>query len=295
MSMPGGDHECYDSSLSLGRMYPDYTENASIFECPSAPHSWEVEWQMGNNYWYNSPCACFANAGFKAMGSNSSDPDYLIDCKVSKRGDPSRVVYCDGPDVEFLTEWVDDNAGLNGKGRENASKYWIDYVNHGKEGLNALYFDGHVETIEWNAPDGEYYWAPNEYILDNINDTDGDGDIDEDDDLEEVDGDVYSDQEQNLKFDCNVGNLEVIPDAPNAYWAGPDGQASGDPKTPLYDGDGNTRMPHPNGKGGGVCISWEEGQSRDTQGHKWTANMIPIYQNLTRYEYLPDWDISDLR
>lgn len=259
--------ELYDSDLSLGMLFPRYMENAGILECPlvdrGSPLRWdEIDEGKVEGDWDDN---CFNRAGIDGRRSESSDPDYLIDCNVPTNSDPRRVFYADGPDLDFLTldRILDMNPFVHWGGGNNAEKKKAqalirNYTNHGVDGPNAMFFDGHVENLDWSGiswggPHGGKMRVTNPYYPGRFQDHPGTG----------TDTCIYFDQAANpgwqvrwgsdelnppgARTDCDLGNVHIEPEVDqtgneDAYitWADTvEGRCLMDPEGDDYEGIGD--------------------------------------------------------
>jgi prepilin-type N-terminal cleavage/methylation domain-containing protein len=214
---PGGqpNGRFYDSSLSIALLCPDYVDTQELFKCAGTTDH-EVAFVL-----YTLPASLRTVVSpawapntdyyrFETNISNANDPDYLIDGHVPGNAQSNRVVYGDGPDLDYLrTQWQAANPGVRFPAEE--------YANHGYGSL-LLYLDGHVKFVIMNDA-GE---LANDEILNNDQSSSDYG--------VPLDSDVYRDDNWNGGFfdddqtvDCNLGNYILRADHGKAvnYYDGP--------------------------------------------------------------------------
>jgi prepilin-type N-terminal cleavage/methylation domain-containing protein/prepilin-type processing-associated H-X9-DG protein len=208
-----GGEELYDSEKSLAALWPEYVSSASSFECAFKSHDFDYSFDfyergVGSHSWDNlggKEANCGLAASINARQSPSSDPDYLIDPTTPKRASGGRVMMADGPDFGWITSlpalamsgavaW-NGNSGATDEDRAGARALIQNYTNHGEDGPNAMFVDGHVENLPWD-------W----------NDASADAGTQSDDN-------IYLDNGQSPSGDCNLGNVHVDSDARNSWVA----------------------------------------------------------------------------
>jgi prepilin-type N-terminal cleavage/methylation domain-containing protein len=215
------DYDGYDSSLSIALLYGGYTETQDLFECPARDNDvifTNVE-APGPDDGLPDYTGVILNFDadldtdewrFETEISEANDPDYLIDTIVPTRARDNRVIYGDGPDLDYLREQWEATHPADEPYRADED------ANHGY-GAVVLYYDGHTEFLRMDS-NGE---TANPAIMDD------DGDV--------VDLDVYADDENSdsptnyaddERVDCDLGNIanyHTRTETPNyyEYWPGP--------------------------------------------------------------------------
>lgn len=274
----GEQRRAYDSSISLGKLYPNYVAEPNMFACPEVERS-DLMSMTGGGGDTGQPDNCRADYGFSARRSESSDPDYLIDPRAEQKDNPNKVLMADGPDADFMMDYDDISprspkiiSNLPGANIDEfyAFEQYAQYMNH--DGVaNAMFIDGHVEQLRaWRRTDTGVPGAI-------ANPRVGRGP-----DTQYFDFDIYSRRDEydmgaftgvfyqdldDRRMDSDVGNVQVIGDQfADQYWAGPvDGSTS--------DAHGNSIV--------GCAGDPNQAFSGDLPG--WGHD-----------EYLDDWVIEDL-
>jgi hypothetical protein len=208
------DYAGYDSSMTIGMLWPVYADTQELFLCPST----ENELSFSNIEAPADPLdPSYTGRVLNFDGDPNTDEwrieseitegndcDYLIDPRVPVNSRSGRVVYGDGPDLARIRELM----GVNYRATDDA--------NHGY-GSVLLYFDGHADFLRMSdngvLPNDEIVEGPSDVYVDEDVYADGDHD-----------GDGYYDDED--KEDCDLGNhinFHVSSTTPNSncYWPGP--------------------------------------------------------------------------
>lgn len=253
---------CYDCSLSLAQLLPGYAKTDAEFVCPGKSHATThgLRWR-GNEATTMKQDACELTARFESWVSESNDADYLIDCETGTNPGVTTAVMADGPDMEFLLnffygdgvqrqrEFEDRSQGARYGSRR---KWFIEQANHGGAGVVTLFWDSHVEVLEWDMEDpgdtDTYGSCMNPHIRE--------------------DRDIYTfecypenyqtDNNGKLMSDCKLGNVEIWAEGrgphggtenfDECYWPGPDADDSVD-RTTWQDGWGRQML---------GCAGWSE-------------------------------------
>jgi hypothetical protein len=282
---------CYDSSLSLAVLLPGYANTDAEFVCPATEHAdtHGLRWR-GNEATKSKADACQLTARFESWISESNDPDYLMDCEVGSDPGVTTAVLADGPDMEFLLNFFYGD-GLDRQlefeersldARRGGRKRWfVEQANHGPKGVVTMFWDSHVEVLNWNLEDpaqtDEYGSCPNPHIR-------------EDRDIftyECYPENFQTDESGKLMSDCKLGNVDIWAQGrgPHAgsenydecYWPGPDADDSMD-RTTWRDGWNRQML---------ACSGWSEDFET---GH---LNLRAV-DDLKNESYLDCWVLDSL-
>jgi len=223
-----GSAQGFDSSLAIGLLYP-YAEAEELFVCPATGHDDEIAVSMydeaGNQLDFDNDNES-REWRFETMLSDANDPDYLMDPNVPQRAKPARVIYGDGPDLDYMRQlWVSQTGG------DHDNFPAKDYSNHSR-GAVVLCFDGRVDFFV-SRHDGV---TPNTYIVDRNLSPERDIDLDvyrnDNHDQGYADDDGFWDDSQE---DCDLGNYrfsdnsfpaagdDPLTAALSVQWRGPTG------------------------------------------------------------------------
>lgn len=211
------DRTFYDSSLSIALLWPNYSETLSLFACPATSDEDRMEMTQ-----YNSGDEVDQNLGkineamdgdattdnwrfdtelqFETYDNYQNDPSYVIDPNVPVNSWGSRVIYADGPDMDFQRwHWMDvsENADPTAFPAKESGM-----ANHGY-GQVVTFYDGHTEFVtisgdgrlqnpslsQGQIPSGAVDEEGYSLALNVGNDTDDDGEPD----TTPVDPDIYAD------------------------------------------------------------------------------------------------------
>ncbi len=124
-----GDWDVSPTSMPVADimlLYPNYTDNTGLLICPSSS---DARWQ--------TPTFDIEDAAFVApVAGNMS---YAYGLALHEADPPNWVVLIDqsGSGADKDGRWVEDVAA------------GAVPLNHGREGVNALFIDGHVEWVSW--------------------------------------------------------------------------------------------------------------------------------------------------
>jgi len=211
-SPPDTDGQYYDSSLTIALLYPDYANTHELFECPST----------GNDVFITdlqAPADAMAaifdsddddntdEYRFETEISDTNDPDYLIDPHVPGNSVSSRVIYGDGPDLDYLRSEYIALGGGNTFDNYEATQA----ANHGY-GVVLLFFDSHVVFVPMQdnglTRNPELIWQRQSATPGVITQIPQDTDVYADGDWDLNDPDWDYDE----KVDCNLGNYVDLTD-----------------------------------------------------------------------------------
>jgi len=236
----GGDARddwAYDSSLSIARLYPAYADTQEVFQCPAmdSPVDFTQDDASGlgvlmdfdgdpntAEYRIESEIEYLTQTGISQL----NDPDYLIDPHTPLQSRTARIIYGDGPDLEYVGDVCVTTTGLPPD---------LDKVTNHKYGAVMLSYDLHATFYRFSDifgaiqnPELRGTVAGLEVFMDSDvyadDDWDGDGDYDDDNPV-----------------DCNLGNYIDL-GAPGAgsnqdlWWAGPGDNAYSAPAGFPYGG-----------------------------------------------------------
>lgn len=260
----GTIHECFDSSLSLALLLPGYAESDSEFVCPGTGHgeTHGIKWN-GEPTTTATPESCGLTSTFTSYVSEQRDPDYLIDGQIIKNPGVTRAVAADGPDMEGLMNYFYDFGTARQAEYENRAtldkygsrRHWfLQQANHGADGVITLFYDSHVECLQFMTEDNEmwennssskddrYGRCANVHVSPYANDENGAGSDPDIYTYPGPDGNWQCDANGQKPGECKVGNSEVRDrDIDSSrincnyngdekwFWPGVDGESGGVP------------------------------------------------------------------
>jgi len=158
----GSEAVYYDSSLSLCLLWPNYIETLSLFACPATNDEDRLEMSQYDegedetvpgsdkiNRWVDGDATTDnwrfdSDLEFETYTNYQNDPSYLIDPNIPVNAWPSRVIYADGPDMDFQRwDWMNETGSTDPKAFPAKEK---EIANHGY-GQVVTFYDGGTAFI----------------------------------------------------------------------------------------------------------------------------------------------------